>query len=407
MFEKRNMKIIRHSSTYGLYLFVLLLPFEYLLAQFGIGSILKYIGILTMGLAVLDIIMLYDMKIRLNYRTTIIIIWIIYVLFSILWAIDDAGAKYYASIYINNALMFLFISVLEYRESEKELLKNAFLIGGVAFLFYMTFVPGAVVYSSWQHRLTIAALDGSELLDQNYLSALLLIPFALAFSELIEKKRKVITKMCLIMYCVAIIYYIIATGSRSGLLALCVIIACVLNKNAKKHAFILMIIVGVGFLLLPILIENMSLDILERYTLEAMTGQTSESDDRLLIWKSAIQSLNNIGRVIIGYGVGSAEKIVGLNYLKNAAVHNVILAHLIEFGFVGSIMFFNMLFKVIKELKNYQYFEYLFGFYGILFMGFFLDLLTTKFFWTSLIVASICISGKNDRCLNNCSEVKK
>lgn len=400
MFEKSNTKMIRHSSTYGLYLFVLLLPFEYLMAQFGIGSILKYIGILTMGLAVLDIIMLYDMKIRLNYRTTTIIIWIIYVLFSILWAIDDAGAKYYASMYINNALMFLFISVLEYTESEKELFKKAFLVGGAAFLFYMTFVPGAVVYSSWQHRLTIAALDGSELLDQNYLSALLLIPFALIFSDLIEKKIGTIAKIIQIIYCTMIIYYVVATGSRSGLIAICFIVACVLKKNAKKHAFALIVIIGIGIMLLPLLVETISLDMLERYSFNAMTGQTSESDDRLIIWEIAIQSLNNIVRALVGYGAGSAEKIVGMSYFKEASIHNFFLAHMVEFGFIGSIMLFSMLFRIIKDLKKYWYIDYLVGFLGIMIMGLFLDLLTTKFFWTSLMMSTVCISGKKERIMN-------
>lgn len=394
------MKLVKHSSTYGLYLFIMLLPFEYLLAQFSIGSILKYIGIMTMGLAILDIIMLYDMKIKLNYRTITILIWIVYVFFSMIWAFDESRFKLFASMYINNALMFLFISVLEYTDYEKDLLKNSFFVGGALFLLYMTFVPNAVVYSSWQHRLTIAAIDGSELLDQNYLSALLLIPFTIAFSDLIEKKRKVIAKIGLIIYCVAIIYYIIATGSRSGLIALLFIIACVLKKNARKHAFILTVIVAIGIVILPLLVKNMSLDMLERYTFKAMTGQTTESDDRWIIWGIAIQSLNNVVRAMVGYGAGSAEGIIGLSYFKDASVHNFYLAHLVEFGCVGSILFFAMLFKLIKDLKNYRCSEYLIGFWSILIMGIFLDLLTTKFFWTALMMATVCISGKKERIVN-------
>lgn len=400
MLKKSDKKMIKHSSVYGLYLFIMLLPFEYLLAQFSIGSVLKYIGIMTMGLSVLDIIMVYNMKIKLNYRTIIILLWIVYVFFSTIWAVDDNLFKYFASIYINNALMFLLISVLQFTESEKKLLKNAFLVGVAFLVLYMTFVPGAVVYSSWQHRLTMAAIDGSELIDQNYLSALLLIPFALAFSDLIEKKNKPIIKIGFIVYCVAIIYYIVATGSRSGVIAACFIAACVLQKNAKKHAFALIVVIGVSIMLLPLLTENMSMKMLERFTLKAMTGQTSESDDRLVIWQIAIQSLNNMVRALVGYGAGSAEKIVGLSYYKDASVHNFFLAHMVEFGFTGSLLLFSMLFRIAKDLKNYRYFDYLVGFLGIMIMGIFLDLLTTKFFWTALMMATVCISGKKERMVN-------
>ena len=77
MFTLGNHKLM-HLSTYGLALFFILLPFEYPLAAIGTQSVLMLVGVATMGLAVLDLIVAQRVRIQLNYRVVIPVVWLVY-----------------------------------------------------------------------------------------------------------------------------------------------------------------------------------------------------------------------------------------------------------------------------------------------------------------------------------------
>lgn len=59
-------KGVTHLSTYGLVLFLFLTPFEYPLADLMSISPLRIVGLLAMGLALIDILM--QKTVRLDYR---------------------------------------------------------------------------------------------------------------------------------------------------------------------------------------------------------------------------------------------------------------------------------------------------------------------------------------------------
>lgn len=77
------------------------------------------------------------------------------------------------------------------------------------------------------------------------------------------------------------------------------------------------------------------------------------------------------------------------------AIHNHYIASLVEVGIFGSILLTIPVFKMIaKALKNDK--SVATAFFGILLMAFFVDVLTTKFFWAAMILLSICCSTKTD-----------
>lgn len=382
-----------HFSTYGLMLFFVLLPFEYPLAQYSVGSVLKYVGILTMGLAALDVMLVQGFRIYKHYRIAAILIWIIYVFFSVLWSIDTDRFSYYASMYINHALMFFMVSLVKYQTNELELVKKACVAGGVLLVLYMTFIPGAVVYSFWQHRLTLAALDGSELLDQNYLAALLLMPFTFVFYDLISIKKTVWKKILGVVFCFGCFYYIMTTGSRSGLIAACVVMALILKQNARKH-LLYVILAGLALLLfVPMIVTYLPAEIIVRYSLSGMTGQAVESSERLKLWEIALDSVRGI-RTLVGYGAGSGETIIDMSYWMVKSIHNFYIAHIVELGIIGLGIFLSNVAILIKDTYRGQQKSCLYGLIGNLIMGVFLDLLTTKFFWGSMILMTMVVSAE-------------
>jgi hypothetical protein len=122
----KNADRITHFSTYGLALFLLLTPFEYPLADFMSISPLRIIGLIAMGLAAFDI--LRQATVKFDYRIVYVVLWLMYGAFTFFWAIDKIRFQSYYSIYINNALMFLLVSVVSFTKHEADVLKKSMVL---------------------------------------------------------------------------------------------------------------------------------------------------------------------------------------------------------------------------------------------------------------------------------------
>ena len=385
-------KSITHLSTYGLALFLFLTPFEYPLADLMSISPLRIVGLLAMGLALIDILM--QKAVRLDYRIIYVALWLIYGLITYLWAINETRWQSYYSIYLNNALMFLLFSMVLYTKHEAEVLKKSMVFGVGALLLYMTFIPNAVIYSSYQNRLTLNA--GEDGLDQNYLAALMLISFGIVFYNLCNVKQKKMRKIIAILFCLVIAYYVLLTGSRSGLIAILLIVLLSVNTSWKTRLSIGIPILLIMLVVFPFVVQYIPEELLERFSLKALTGQEAESGTRLLIWGRALTSLKDL-KWVFGYGVGASQSVIGniLGMGKDMAIHNHYIASLVEVGICGSILLTLPVIKMIKKaLKQDK--SVATAFFGILLMAFFIDVLTTKFFWSAMILLSICSSTRND-----------
>lgn len=384
--------VITHLSTLGLALFLFLTPFEYPLADLISISPLRIVGLLAMSLAVFDILM--QKTVKLDFRIIYVALWLIYGLITYLWAIDKIRWHSYYSIYLNNALMFLLFSMVSYTEYEAKVLKKTMVFGVGALLLYMTFIPNAVVYSTYQNRLTLNT--GEDGLDQNYLAALMLIAFGVIFCNLCNSHQKKTHKIISVGFCLAIAYYILLTGSRSGLFAVLLIVLLSINTSWKTRLSIGIPVILIMLVAFPFLSQYIPEELLDRFSLKALTGQEAESGTRLLIWGQALASLKGLNW-IFGYGVGAPQSIIGniLGIGKDMAIHNHYIASLVEVGFCGSILLAIPVIKMIKNaLRRDKSVATAFG--GILLMAFFIDVLTTKFFWSAMILLSICCATQND-----------
>ena len=385
-------KRVTHLSTYGLALFLFLTPFEYPLADLISISPLRIVGLLAMGLALLDILMQKILK--LDYRIIYVAFWLIYGLITYLWAIDESRWQSYYSIYLNNALMFLLFSMVSYTKHEAEVLKKSMVFGVGALLLYMTFIPNAVIYSTYQNRLTLNA--GEDGLDQNYLAALMLISFGIVFYNLCNANQKKMRRIISILFCLVIAYYVLLTGSRSGLIAILLIVLLSINTSWKTRLSIGIPVLLIMLVVFPFVVQYIPEELLDRFSLKALTGQEAESGTRLLIWGQALTSLKDL-KWIFGYGVGASQSVIGniLGMGKDMAIHNHYIASLVEVGFCGSILLTLPVIQMIKKTLKCDK-SVATAFFGILLMAFFIDVLTTKFFWAAMILLSICSSTRND-----------
>lgn len=393
MFTLGNRRLM-HLSTYGLALFFILLPFEYPLAALGTQSVLMLVGVATMGMAAVDLIATQKFQIQFNYRIVIPVLWLIYAGASMAWCrYPDAFSEFYM-IYLRNCLMFIVISMINYQKIEVELMKKAAVFGVGLLLLYMTFVPGATRYSSYQHRLELVA--GSSNLDENYLAAILLIGFGFMVYWLINKKMvNMILKVIAIVYCIGCIYYIFATGSRSGLIAGIVMLIILLAGSIKRNTLIVLVTGLILIIAYPYIVKLLPSDLVERYSIAALTGQTTESSSRVMIWMGLLSRLKGL-HVLFGFGAGSASPITREVFRFNAAAHNFYIAHIVELGVIGLVMFITLLARMVIKLVRTKELGCFAILIGIMVIGFFLDLLTTKFFWSVMLLATVCISASEE-----------
>ena len=384
---------IKHLSTYGLLLFLFLTPFEYPLADLMAVSPLRLVGLFAMGLAIVDIIV--DKKLRIDYRIIYLLLWLIYGLITIFWVENEGRFQSYYSIYINNAIMFLLFSMISFEKNEIEIFKKSIIFGVGALLLYMMFVPGAVSYSEYQHRLTLNA--GKEGLDQNYLAGLMLMAFGFVFYKICNAKQKKQQKVLSIIFCGLIVYFVLLAGSRSGLIALLLISILSIRASWKMRLKIGIPLLIVFLIGLPILARYLPQELMERFSLSALTGQEAESASRLIIWEKALNSLKGV-EIIFGYGVGASQTVVGnvLGLGKDMAIHNHYLAMLVEMGCIGFLLINFLILKMNKEMWKKDK-SIATSFLGIMIMAFFIDVLTTKFFWTAMILLSVGFyNGKSE-----------
>ena len=380
----------KHLSAYGMFLFFLLLPFEYPLATIGVGSILRYVGILTMGVAVLDV--LGDgRKIRIDYRIGMMLLWMVYAVISGFWCVSQSLYSYYISIYINNSLMFVIISMVVFTQEDAKIVEKGFVGGVILLLLYMTFVPGAITYSSWQNRLTLA-YNGKELLDQNYLASIMVMQYGFFLYDVFDVKMKRMSRIIKAVIAITILYYILRTGSRGGLLAAGAITIVCICLNLKKHLATVLVLVCVLVMISPYILHVLPESLLDRFSLKALTGATSESGARLVIWQIAWEAIKN-SNVVFGYGAGASEMIIGLRYEYAAAIHNAFIAQVVELGLIGLVLFVGVVVSMLRELLSSRWIKACVGFVGIIVSSIFLDVLTTKFFWAAMMMLTVQISA--------------
>lgn len=385
----KNRKIIcKHCSTYGLALFLFLTPFEYPLADMVSISPLRIVGLLAMGLAFLDVIQ--SGHIRVGYRFIFMACWLLYGAVTYLWAKDIGRFGVYYSLYFNNAIMFLLFSTINFSKKESEILKKALVYGVGMLLIYMTFVPDATMYSQYQHRLTLNA--GKDGLDQNYLAALMVIGFGIVVYKLCNEKETLRKRLIDLLFCTVVVYYILLTGSRSGLMACVLIILLSMDTTLKNRLYIGILALVIIFIGVPIILKYVPTEIIARYSLSAFTGQEAESGTRIIIWRRAIESMGGI-KWLFGHGIGASQFVIGdaLGLGKDMAIHNHYIAMVVETGIIGLFLVVYPMVRMVAFLWRNEKGTSI-AFMGIVVMTFFIDVMTTKFFWSTMILMSACCS---------------
>ena len=200
-------------------------------------------------------------------------------------------------------------------------------------------------------RIYPITLLGVEM-DANYYAIILVLQAGISLLVALYESHAI--KKCLYFAlfsfcCLAIML----TGSRSGVL--CVCISCLIqvfiyfkqHANTKLLTTVLIVLLMLGIVVLAS--RFVSDWLLDRFFKQSYNDDSNQF--RILLWGNAIKRV--MGRPIFGFGIGNytyySAQDWGLESVSNAA-HGTFFDYLVDFGFVGLAAFCSMFFAPIKRL---------------------------------------------------------
>ena len=357
-------------------LYFILAPFEIML-RFGPGTILKYIAGLFVIIGVFRFLTTNQRKGITDPIIFSIILLIIISYISLLWTIDMD-----TSININTTnfflqLLFIFAYIRIYSYKDQFIIKWSILLGGIAVFIYLL-ING--FYTTYSNRSALGETDPNEF------AALLVLPFFIAFGQLINKRKLIFIVILLI-----ILFLILITGSRGALIAIVVGLIYYTYKNIKFKTFIYLFLLVIIFylIILPFIPEAVT-DRL--WGQGAYTNDFGVKDTRVDIWSAIYYNVfPNLS--VIGNGSGSGSILLSKYFLQLTGTHNTYFSLIIDYGILGLPIFLYFLVKMFKRINLEKDYGKICSFIAILIIIFFLDAYYKKYLWNVLIYCVISVGS--------------
>ncbi|MDA8104279.1 MAG: O-antigen ligase family protein [Nitrospiraceae bacterium] len=376
---------------FGLY--ALLIPFDSILSVSGSAqgtTATKILGILS----ILTLLVKGSFENKLKKPNAAAVWWVVlvlYVFLTVSWAIDPALAT--TRVFSVIGLLTLYLAAVSYRfqRHEYETIQYFILAGGLlaGMMTIYNYVTGNV-YQDISVRTSL--IIGDREADPNLLAFDLLIPFsicALFMQTHASRLRKVLYAVVL----TTLLFSIILTGSRGGLLGACAIVIVYVVLTRKRMTF-------VGFLVAAAMVALYFLPTL--YIDRVASSVETHGSGRTVIWETGISSLERYG--LFGAGLDNFPRafseFVGYDTYREVgqdrAPHNILLGNFVEFGIIGLSL------TIIVFMKHYQALRFRVGrsfaagiadrvnggqvmltaaFWGVLVASMFLDTFWQKSFW--------------------------
>ena len=378
-----TMKNIK-PHVFFLALFLFILPID---GTLGVGSantsLINFIFLPLIAFALFDII--FGRKLKFDIKLLLIpSLYGFYFIASSLWYPENDINNWYLIMLVTGFITFLFVSLFDYNDYEINLLKYAIIASGILVsiivILNYDFTSNARFY-----------LNLGKPMDPNYFSASLILPIILLLDIIISKK-----KFYFIVPLILLIFSILVTGSRAGLLSL--VFSAFVYLLFYPVKFSLKIILLGSSLILAIMIflvlsSYLNENVIDRFSLSSIF--LSGGSGRTLIWSSLFKVYYNsdsVFNLIFGYGFGSAREMVQILTGEDLATHSMLFQSIYEGGITGLILLallFIVSYNILVRKKNLVNFSV---FAGLTISALTLDMYSTRYFW---IVMAIIVINQN------------
>lgn len=305
-----------------------------------ISPLENIIGIESIVYPIVTVLLMFTLLGKRQVRITesfFLLFYLFYAFITCLWTKAD-NSIYGMRITILMFLILFLFSQFDFTEHEYEILENAMIIHGLVLLL-LCFTFGQ--YSDNRFWI-ISSTTGA---DPNYLSQWFILPICICIKKVFETSIKWFVKPVLIIEIILAFYFIMQSGSRSGLIctfAALVICAIYENRTVIKEKPLFGIIIFAGFLVLFIALLQM----VPSYTLYRFETDNGALGGRASIWRELIGILN---KDLIGTFIGMGEGSTTYYTSSHIVAHNTYLDVLFENGLIGLFFYVSYCISILRK----------------------------------------------------------
>lgn len=375
-------------STYLICIYIFLTPLDMILNLTGSGTVLKYIGMLLVGVIMLETIGLRK-KLKLQIFMVFVFLYWAHYAMGIFWSIAPA-TTFFAVISMGNLIALLFVlSIRDYTKTEFKLMKIASIASALFLSFQMMLSSSDVVFGRGS-----IGINGVYV-DPNDLSAAFIIPWIVSLDYILKNNTKKSTKGILLIGFFIMGYGLLLTGSRGGLLAIITSTLVFMTLNSKlsikKKLWGMLVGSTLSILLYKLVFEFLPRDVKMRLSIDAVTqsggsGRT-EIISNALSYFSSLEPLH----LLVGNGLSTFTTVYESQFFITMASHNLFLQTLLDGGVIGLILVF-MMFSYFSwyaiKTKNWLGLAILLG---TIVMSFGIETWNKKFLWNAMFFTVITV----------------
>lgn len=349
--------------SFAVYLLFVFSYFLHFTERFPILGLIRFDFILMI---VLSVFLITSLNVTIQrYRQSNIVknllVFILYFLLTIpLVKWPGSVVKYGIDWYLK--VVFFFFYTIAFVDSEKKLKIFIFAFIGCqilrglepAWMHYTSGYWGDVAFSHVGGTMTaLDRLSGSpyDVINPNQLAWVIVntVPFIYFFGWF---KRKLFLKFLTTTVSAFLIYALLLTGSRSGLICLFVVFFGIVFFSEKRWRNIILfcfVIVPVSMIVSGLLNPNLA----ERYLslIDSSAAGADTAQGRINgLFDTLSTIMNQYG--FLGHGLGTSRE-VNVNYLGSKLVsHNFYIESLQEVGIVGAFLIFKYVYSIFYSLRD-------------------------------------------------------
>lgn len=191
---------------------------------------------------------------------------------------------------------------------------------------------------------------------------------------------------------------IFVTGSRSSLIAFVgvTIYAALASFNLRSLVFFTAIL-GIGFVVLPVVIDVLSLDdrLLARYTLESFR-ESGGSQVRFEVWRTLLPDVIS-SNPLFGLGIGAENVLArGAHFNLDKPAHNLLIDLFLQVGLLGSLLFVTFLGRLFLVIMRFSYLSRIpqYMLLGLVLNGIGETIWPERFFWSVIALFLLFYSNR-------------
>lgn len=371
--------------VYVLCVYLLLLPVDATLGNIiGSISLINYVVVLYILFGVYSLVKNGINLINFK-KISIFILYFAFFITSLLWGLLVGVNSWYIFSLLSSFSVLFFAALDKYTVQEFDLMKKAVLYSGLIVILL-------TMISFDFNSNTRFILNIGRYMDPNYFATGFVLITAISTEKILKKEDLKVSIIVLI----SLLFIVILTGSRGGLLAniFVILIVYLFHKGALWKKSLAAIVITLLFLIIynyfkqvvPIwVLERLSLDVALE---DGGSGRTS-------IWSEHLQnfSQSSLREIFIGSGFSTFPQISFDIFGIPKVAHSIYIQSLIEGGVIGLILSLSILLNGMKHsLTSKRTFVFA-ALIGVMIGGLTLDIHVSRFFWVIILFSVMRVNG--------------